>query len=51
MSSVNASRPWTWKGRSTRYRYDALGRLFEVRQYIDQTLAASDTDLQLTAHC
>ncbi|MDD2764572.1 MAG: Ig-like domain-containing protein [Opitutaceae bacterium] len=35
----------------TRYRYDALGRLVEVRQYLDQSLAASDADFSLpTTH-
>ena len=37
------------EGRITRYRYDALGRLIEVRQYLDQALAADDTDLELPA--
>ncbi|MBI2498331.1 MAG: hypothetical protein HYV75_10620, partial [Opitutae bacterium] len=30
------------EGKITRYRYDGLGRLVEVRQYIDQSLAAAD---------
>ena len=37
------------EGRITRYRYDALGRLIEVRQYLDQSLAASDSDYSLPA--
>ncbi len=34
-------------GKITRYRYDGLGRLVEVRQYLDQTLAASDSAFSL----
>jgi RHS repeat-associated protein len=30
------------EGKLTRYRYDGLGRLLEVRQYLDQSLAAGD---------
>jgi RHS repeat-associated protein len=30
------------EGRITRYRYDGLGRLIEVRQYLDQSIAAGD---------
>jgi len=37
------------EGKVMRYRYDGLGRLFEVRQYIDQGLAASDTGFTLTS--
>ncbi|HWA28214.1 MAG TPA: LamG-like jellyroll fold domain-containing protein [Lacunisphaera sp.] len=37
------------EGKVTRYRYDGLGRLGEVRQYLDATTAASDTDLALAA--
>jgi RHS repeat-associated protein len=37
------------EGKITRYRYDALGRLVEVRQYIDQSLAASDSNFQLAS--
>ncbi len=35
------------EGKVTRYRYDALGRLVEVRQYLDQSLAASDSAFSL----
>ncbi|HUL53425.1 MAG TPA: Ig-like domain-containing protein, partial [Opitutaceae bacterium] len=35
------------EGAITRYRYDGLGRLVEVRQYLDQSLAAGDADLHL----
>ncbi len=35
------------EGKLTRYRYDGLGRLVEVRQYLDQSLAASDADFAL----
>lgn len=31
------------EGRITRYRYDGLGRLVEMRQYLDQALAADDS--------
>ncbi len=34
-------------GKITRYRYDANGRLVEVRQYLDQSLAASDAAFSL----
>jgi RHS repeat-associated protein len=37
------------EGRLTRYRHDALGRLLEVRQYLDQYLAASDSGYSLPA--
>jgi RHS repeat-associated protein len=37
------------EGKITRYRYDGLGRLVEVRQYLDQTLAASDFNFNLPA--
>jgi RHS repeat-associated protein len=36
------------EGKLTRHRYDALGRLIEVRQYLDQALAASDSEFQLS---
>jgi len=36
------------EGRTTRYRYDALGRLVEVRQYLDPSLAAGDADFALS---
>ena len=36
------------EGRLTRKRYDGFGRLVEVRQYLDQSLAAGDADLHLT---
>ena len=35
------------EGKITRYRYDGLGRLVEVRQYLDQALAASDSAFSL----
>lgn len=35
------------EGKVTRYRYDGLGRLIEVRQYFDQSIAAGDADLHL----
>ena len=35
------------EGRIIRYRYDAIGRLVEVRHYLDSALAASDGDLGL----
>jgi RHS repeat-associated protein len=35
------------EGKITRHRHDALGRLVEVRQYLDQAIAASDTNYQL----
>jgi RHS repeat-associated protein len=35
------------EGKVTRYRYDGLGRLFEVRQYLDSATAASDTSFTL----
>jgi len=35
------------EGRIARYRYDAIGRLTEVRQYLDSALAASDVNLGL----
>jgi len=34
-------------GKITRYRYDLDGRLIEVRQYLDQSLAASDSAFSL----
>lgn len=37
------------EGKITRYAYDAIGRLTEVRQYLDGTLAASDATLNLSA--
>lgn len=36
------------EGRSTRYRHDALGRLVEVRQYLDPAAAALDGTFSLT---
>ena len=36
------------EGKITRYGYDAVGRLTEVRQYLDGGLAASDADLTLS---
>jgi YD repeat-containing protein len=36
------------EGKITRYRYDGLGRLAEVRQYLDQSLAATDSSFQLS---
>ncbi|GAB5562177.1 MAG: hypothetical protein SynsKO_38240 [Synoicihabitans sp.] len=36
------------EGKITRYRYDGLGRLIEVRQYLDQTVAVSDSDFGLS---
>ncbi|MGH8187997.1 MAG: hypothetical protein ACREUC_15665, partial [Steroidobacteraceae bacterium] len=36
------------EGKITRYRHDAVGRLTEVRQYIDQSLAASDSTFSLS---
>ncbi|WP_324725975.1 Ig-like domain-containing protein [Actomonas aquatica] len=35
------------EGKLTRYRYDGLGRLVEVRQYLDQSLVESDFDFSL----
>ncbi len=35
------------EGKVTRYRYDGLGRLIEVRQYLDQSVAASDAAFQV----
>jgi len=35
------------EGKLTRYRHDGLGRLLEVRQYLDQALAASDAAFTL----
>ncbi len=35
------------EGKVTRNRYDGLGRLVEVRQYLDQSLAASDANFGL----
>ncbi|MBI2513923.1 MAG: hypothetical protein HYV96_18285, partial [Opitutae bacterium] len=35
------------EGKVTRYRYDGLGRLVEVRQYLDQSLAAGDFNFNL----
>ena len=35
------------EGRMARYRYDAIGRLVEVRHYLDSSLAESDSDLGL----
>jgi RHS repeat-associated protein len=37
------------EGKITRYRYDGLGRLIEVRQYLDAATAASDSDYSLPA--
>ena len=36
------------EGKVTRHRYDGLGRLIEVRQYIDASLAASDAAYSLS---
>ena len=36
------------EGKTTHYRYDGLGRLVEVRQYLDQSLAASDAAFSLS---
>ncbi|MEO7411822.1 MAG: Ig-like domain-containing protein [Opitutaceae bacterium] len=38
------------EGKVTRYHYDGLGRLLEVRQYLDQSLAASDEGFALAAN-
>ncbi|WP_371067856.1 RHS repeat domain-containing protein, partial [Salmonella enterica] len=35
------------EGKLARYRHDGLGRLLEVRQYLDQSLAASDSAFTL----
>ncbi len=37
------------EGKITRYHYDGLGRLVEVRQYLDSATAASDSDYSLPA--
>jgi RHS repeat-associated protein len=37
------------EGKVTRYRYDALGRLIEVRQYIDAAAAPGDADFSLSS--
>jgi RHS repeat-associated protein len=37
------------EGKLTRHRYDGVGRLVEVRQYLDQVLAASDAGFTLSA--
>ncbi|MEO5961329.1 MAG: LamG-like jellyroll fold domain-containing protein, partial [Opitutaceae bacterium] len=36
------------EGKITRHRYDALGRLVEVRQYLNAATAASDTAFQIS---
>ncbi len=36
------------EGKITRYRFDGLGRLVEVRQYLDAATAESDSDSQLS---
>jgi len=37
------------EGRITRYRYDGLGRLCEVRQYLDSSVALADDDFALAS--